>query len=295
MAEIEDLRTFVAVAGARSFAGAARRLGLSAALVGRRVQALEERHGAKLIERTTRQHRLTPVGEAVLAKAREVIEALDELAEIARPDQARPHGRVRMAAPTTLGITALAPALAALAGRHPGLTVEMALSDRRVDLVAEGFDLAVRVGELPSSGLVARRVGTYRFAVCASPAHLERHGAPLAPRDLPGRPCVLNLNLVPRDRWPFRGPDGEPFSVEVGGQLEIDNGEALRAAALAGAGVIYAPRDLVAADLAQGRLVEVLAGWGTLTLPIHALHPSRRFVPRRVGAVIEAVAGALRA
>ena len=294
MSDLAELRTFVVAARSGSFAEAGRRLGLTPALVGRRIQAFEARQGAKLIERTTRSQRLTTLGAAVLTRAEAILDALDELNDLTRAE-AGLSGRVRVTAPTTLGITRLAALAATFCEANPEVTVEMNLSDRRADLIAGGFDLAVRVGELPSSTLIARRIGTYRFVCCASPAYLERFGTPDTPEALTRARCVLNLNLVPRNLWPFIGPDGQPLSVEVRGAVELDNGEALRAAALAGAGIIYAPETMVEAEIAAGRLVPVLTDWQTISLPIHTLHPSRDFVPRRVLALIEAFAAGLKA
>jgi DNA-binding transcriptional LysR family regulator len=294
MPDLLNLQTLIAAATSGSFAGAAKRLGISPAMVGRRIQALEQEYGVKLIERTTRTQRLTEVGSRFLVKANRIIDELEELNEISRPDAEAMSGRLRLSAPTTLGIKRLAPVMAELAERHPALSVELNLSDRNVDLVAEGYDLAIRIGELKPSSLIARRVGSYHFVCCASPAYLDRFSVPEKPEDLRLGRCILNLNLVPRDEWPFETEAGESFTVGVRGNIEIDNGEALRTAALAGAGVIYVPVDLVAEDIADGRLVEVLAGWRKLVLPIHAIHPSRRFVPGRIGAIIDAIARGLR-
>ena len=293
MSELTELQTFVAAAQTGSFAAAARRLGVTPALVGRRIQSLEDRHGARLIERTTRAQRLTALGETFLAKAVEITEAMDELSDLTDP-KAPLSGRIRMTAPTTLGITALAAIVARFAAAHPNVTVELNLNDRRVDLITGGFDLAVRIGDLTASTLIARRVGTYRFAVCGAPIFLAGRGVPKVPDDLKTARCILNLNLVPRNLWPFHDQNGAAHQIEVSGGVEIDNGEAMRAAALAGAGLIYAPLPLVADDLAQGRLVQVLAGWPTITLPIHTLHPSRRFVPRRVSSLVQAIADGLK-
>jgi DNA-binding transcriptional LysR family regulator len=294
MADLSDLETFIAAAGTGSFAETARRMSISPAMVGRRIQGLEERYGAKLIERTTRSHRLTALGGQFLEKATQIIESVGELAELARPADSQLSGRIRLTAPTTLGIKHLARIISLMSARHPDVIIEMSLSDRSVDLITGGFDLAVRIGELQSTSLIARRVGTYRFVCCASPDYLKRHGTPQTPYELDRARCVLNLNLVPRSRWPFQDENGAPFTVEVSGNVEIDNGEAQRSAALAGAGIIFSPRDLVEDDLKQGTLVEVLQQWNTFTLPIHTVHPSRRFVPRRVSALIEAVAEGLR-
>jgi DNA-binding transcriptional LysR family regulator len=293
MSALADLETFVAVALSGSFAAAARRLAVSPAMIGRRIQALEERYGAKLIERTTRSLRLTMLGQDFLIRARQIIESFEELGELTRPDNVELSGRIRLTAPTTLGIKHLAGIIARMSANHPAMSLEMNLNDRTVDMITDGFDLAVRIGNLPSSAMIARRVGTYHFVCCAAPDYLERHGTPQSPHDLVRARCILNLNLVPRNRWPFHDDEGHPFSVDVQGSIEIDNGEALRAAALAGAGIIYSPLDLVSDDLRQGSLVQILTGWQTMTLPIHTLHPSRRLVPRRVRALIDAIAEGL--
>lgn len=293
MADLTEIKTFIAVAQSGSFATAARRLSLSPAMVGRRIQSLEERYNAKLIERTTRSLRLTVTGAAFLERAIAIIESVDELSELTRPEVLELTGRIRVSGPTTLGIKHLARIIAKMSAHHPAIAIELNLSDRNVDLIASGFDLAVRIGELPSSSMIAKRVGTYRFVCCASPDFLKRNGTPQTPQQLVETQCVLNLNLVPRNRWPFRDANNAPFTVEVHGNIEIDNGEALRAAALAGAGIIYSPRDLVADDLKAGTLVQVLQSWRTLDLPIHTVHPTRRLVPRRVNALIDAIAEGL--
>jgi DNA-binding transcriptional LysR family regulator len=294
MTDLANLETFVTAVRSGSFAAAARQLGLSPAMVGRRIQALEEQHGARLIERTTRAQRLTELGESFFAQAQTVLEAAAELEELTRSDPGRLRGRIRMSGPTTLGIKRLAPIVAEFCAARPEVTVEISLSDRRVDLVAEGFDLAVRVGELQPSGMVARRVGTYRFVVCAAPSYLGAHGEPRTPDELQQARCILNLNITPRNQWPFIGPGGGIVTALVEGGLQIDNGEALRAAAVRGAGLAYMPVDLVEEDLAAGTLVAVLTHWQTPTLPIHTLHPSRRLVPRRVSALIEAISAGMK-
>jgi DNA-binding transcriptional LysR family regulator len=294
MTNLTNIETFVVAARAGSFAGAARQLAVTPALVGRRIQALEQHYGARLIERTTRAQQLTELGETFLARAETVIEAAGELEELTGTAPGQLRGRVRISGPTTLGITRLAPIVARFCEAHPGVTVEMQLNDRRADLIGDGFDLAVRIGNLQPSGLIARRVGTYGFVVCAAPSFLVEHKAPQRPSELTGARCVLNLNIVPRNQWVFLGPDGgETIVAEVSGQLQIDNGEALRAAALAGAGIVYIPLELVAGDIAKGRLTPILERWQTLSLPIHVLHPSRRFLPSRVAALIEALARGL--
>lgn len=287
MAELDELRTFITAARIGSFAKAARQLNLSPAMVGRRIQGLEQRYGATLIERTTRSQRLTEAGQEFLIRAEAVLEATEALGEWSHGGAL--SGRLRLSAPTTLGIRRLPSIIAQFTASNPGVIFEVSLVNRRVDLVAEGYDLAVRIGDLPSSSMVAKRIGIYRFACCAAPEFLARHGTPLHPTDLQRSRCILNLNIVPRNRWSFIGADGETVTVEVAGAFEIDNDEAQRMLALDGAGVVYLPLDLVEADLAEGRLVRILADWQLPTMPIHTLHPTRHLVPRRVSAFIAAL------
>lgn len=287
MADLDALRTFITAARIGSFAKAGRQLNLSPAMVGRRIQGLEQLYGATLIERTTRSQRLTEAGHQFLLRAETVIEAAEALGDWGEGGALT--GRLRLSAPTTLGIRRLSAVVAGFAATHPGLIFEMSLSNRRVDLVAEGFDLAVRIGDLPSSSLIARRIGTYRFVCCAAPDFLVRHGVPQHPSELTRCRCVLNLNIVPRNRWSFIDATGEGTTVEVAGGFEVDNDEAQRMLAIDGAGAVYLPRDLVEDDIAEGRLVPLLTTWALPTMPIHIVQPSRKLVPRRVTALIAAL------
>jgi len=195
MAELDELRTFLAAARTGSFAKAARQLNLSPAMVGRRIQTLEHRYGATLIERTTRNQRLTEAGLEFLTRAEAVIETTKALGEWSYGGAL--SGRLRLTAPSGLGISRLPPIIARFTASHPGVVFEMSLVNRRVDLVAEGFDVAVRIGDLPSSSMVARRIGTYRFVCCASPDFLTRHGTArrAAP---PNRPAARALHPQPK-------------------------------------------------------------------------------------------------
>ena len=293
MSDIPELETFVCVAHAGSFAAAARRLGLSPAMVGRRIQALEDRYGVRLVERTTRSLRLTDQGQEFLAQAKRILDGVEALADIGQTKTAL-KGRVRLSAPTTLGTKKLATIIARLIEAAPMLTVEMSLSDRKVALISESSDFAIRVGNLQPSGLVARRIGTYRFVCCAAPDFLSRHRVPATPADLLGLPCILNLNLQPRDQWHFLDSSDQSVVAEVKGAIELDYDEAQRMAALSGAGIAQVPLDLVDEDLSEGTLIEVLGSWKQPQLPIHAVYPSRRYVPQRVTALIGAIREGLR-
>lgn len=292
MVDLESLETFATAVRTGSFAAAARVLGLTPAMVGRRIQALETSYGARLIERTTRAQRLTESGEAFLARAEAVLDAARELDESMRSAPGLLEGRIRMTGPATLGVFSLSAIAARFQAAHPAVTVEMILSDRRMDLISEGFDFAVRVGELQNSAMIARQVGTYRLVLCTTPAFIAAHGMPHSPAELATARCLINLNMSPRNRWPFI-KDGKREVAEVTGGLQIDNGEALRAALLTDAGIAYMPLELVQGDLAAGRLVRLLPDWQTMTLPIQIVHPSRR-VTRRVAVLMETLAAELR-
>ncbi|MEO3999906.1 LysR family transcriptional regulator [Mesorhizobium sp. CAU 1732] len=292
MTDFDNLRTFAAAVRLGSFAAAARHLNLSPAMVGRRIQSLEERYHLKLIERSTRSQHLTDQGRAFLARAEAVLEAAEALAESGDGDGL--SGRIRITAPVMFGITRLTSILADFDAKHPDVTLEVSLTNRRVDLIREGFDLAIRIGELPDSTLVARRLGTYRFVCCSSPDFIGQNGDLSHPSQLTRVRCLRHLDLVPRDRWPFIGPHGEKLVVEIGDGIEIDFDEAQRKLALAGAGVAYLPLDLVEQDLGEGNLVAMFPGWTMPSMPIHSVQPSTGFMPRRVRELVEAVAMNLR-
>ena len=284
MADIDSLETFAAAVRTGSFAGAARVLGITPAMVGRRIQGLEARFGVRLIERTTRAQRLTEAGERFLVHAQTVLDAVSDLDESMRAAPGQLEGRIRMTGPATLGTYRLAAIVGRFCEANPAVTVEMVLSDRRADLIAEGFDFAVRIGELQNSSMIGQAIGTYRLVLVATPGYVDRHGAPSSPAELGSARCLINLNMSPRNRWPFmRG--GTREVAEVAGGLQIDNGEALRAATLEGAGISYLPLDLVQDDIATGALIRLLPEWQTLTLPINLLYPTRR-TPRRVSALM---------
>ena len=292
MPDFAELETFVATARLGSFAAAAQQVGVSSTMVARRIQNLETRYGARLLERTTRAQTLTMFGAQFLEQSIRILEELAVLDELSSPT-ALLKGALRISAPTTLGVTTLGPVLAEFALAHPGLSVEMSLSNRRVDLVAEGYDLAIRIGELPSSTLVSRRIGTYRLICCAAPSWLAVHGQPSSPMDLAKGGCIVNSNFNPPDVWHFVDAAGGDIAAGISGSLQLDSDEAQRSIAKQGGGIAYLPVDLVRSDLQDGSLVQLLKEFGTESMPIHAIYPSRRLLPKRVVAAIDAIAEAL--
>ena len=192
-------------------------------------------------------------------------------------------------------VATIGPAIAEFAKAHPALSVELSLSNRRVDLVSEGYDLAIRVGDLPSSALVSRRIGTCRLTCCAAPSWLATHHAPATPLDLANGGCIINSNFNPADVWRFMDAGGNAIVAKVAGNLQMDSDVAQRSVAKQGGGIAYLPLDLVRTDIADGSLVQLLKDFGTDSMPIHALYPSRRQLPKRVSGAIEAITTSLRA
>jgi DNA-binding transcriptional LysR family regulator len=287
MSDFEGLRTFVTAANSGSFTAAARVLGITPAMVGRRIRMLEQQYGMRFIERTTRAQHITEAGQTFLVKAEAVLDAAAELDGAMGAPQGRLAGRIRMTAPATLGVLKLAATVAHFQDTNPLVTVDMILSDRRLDLVAEGFDFAVRIGELQNSTLMKRPIGTYRLILIAAPDYIARHGAPSKPEDLLNARCLINLNMMPRNHWQFVR-EGQTEAAVVEGGLRTDSAEALRVAALEGAGIAYLPLHMVQHDIVDGRLLPVMQEWEMIKQPINFVYPSRH-QPSRVTALMKAI------
>lgn len=286
------LETFVAVVEGASFTRAAERLGASPGAVSRRVAALEERLGLRLLNRTTRQISLTEAGEQYYRDLRGILQALAEAEDRITHLSSAPAGTLRVAAPLSFAVRALAPLLPAFLQRYPGLRLTMDLDDRLIDILASGADLVLRIAPLADSTLVARRIAEVRRLVCAAPAYLAANGEPRVPADLVRHPCLHYSNVGLREEWTLIGPDG-PETVEVDGPLCANNGDLLRRAALAGMGVASLPDFIVAEDLEAGRLKALLPGYASRPLPLCALWPSRQFVPAKVRVFVDYLAEAL--
>jgi len=281
-----EMQTFAAVADAGSFVNAAEVLGLSKAAVSRHVADLETRLGVRLIHRTTRRLSLTEEGEVFLARSRELVAGVEAAeAELgARGGGAR--GLLRINAPVSFGITHLAPLWPEFQARYPEVRLDVELSDRIVDLLEEGYDLAIRIADLPSSTLVGRRLATTRMVLCASPEYLARHGVPREPGQLAGHAKISYSYWGGGNEWSFAGPGGE-VRARIDPRLMSNNGETCRAAALAHQGIIFQPGFLVGDDLAAGRLIELMPEYHALELGIYALYPTRKHVAPKVRAMID--------
>jgi DNA-binding transcriptional LysR family regulator len=288
MAGLQTFLAFAETAKRGSFAAAARELGLSASAVAKAVARLEDHLGLRLCHRTTRQVALTSDGHELYERCRRIVDEIEALRDDAAGARAEPSGTLRLSVPLTLGRAVVVPAVAALARRHPKLGVDIALSDRYVDLVKEGLDAALRIGHLPDSSLVAQRVGEQSLVVCGAPGYLAARGTPRTPADLDGHACLaFRVPSTGRLRpWQFHG-DGREWTFVPPASVAMDDGEALVVAAAEGLGLLQVPEYMAAAELRSGRLVEVLARYRSPPLPIAVVYPSTRRVTPRLRALIE--------
>lgn len=286
MDTIDGMRTFVASVEAGSFTAAAERLGLSKKLVSKYVGQLEDRLKTKLLYRTTRQLSLTEVGERYYARCLEVLERFDALEAGIKGGTAEISGELRVSAPASFGELYVQPLLIEFQAEHPGLSVNMQLSDRYVDLAEEGFDLAIRIGTLSYTSMIALRLARTELWVVAAPNYLDQAGRPFAPRDLRGHSCIRDTNLRSGAGWPFQ-IDGISRKVPVESTFAVNSATASRGLALAGKGMALCPDYAVAGDLASGRLERVLADYPSLQLDIHAVYLDARYMPPRVRAFID--------
>lgn len=280
------MRAFVGVVEAGSFVRAAEALGVSKAAVSRQVAELEARLGVRLLQRTTRRLSLTDEGQRFVERCRELLASVDEAEAEVTAASGEARGLLRVNAPLTFGVLHLAPLWGGFLERNPLLRIEVTLLDRIVDLVEEGYDVAVRIAALPSSTLVSRRLASTRMVACAAPAYLARHGAPLHPAELARHATFSYAYLSTGDEWRFACGE-ESFAARIRPRMHANNGDTCRAAALAGQGIVLQPDFLVGEDLRAGRLVEVMPHWRSVELGIYAVYPSRKHLPAKVRRLVD--------
>lgn len=286
---------FAAVVEAGSFTRAAAALGMTPSAVSKAVGRLEARLGARLLNRTTRRLGLTEAGQSFHDRCLRILAEAEEAERAVSALQRAPHGTLRVNAPVIFGMEYLAGVLPDFMARYPEVTVELSLNDRYVDLVEEGYDVAVRIGRLAPSSLMARKLCDSRHVVCAAPAYWARHGRPAHPAELARHPCLLYSYLSTGDEWRFDGPDG-PVGIRVSGPLRSNNGEVLRTAAVAGRGVALLPLFSCWRDLETGRLEPALTQYVSPPGGIYAVWPHDRRPLAKVRAFVDfLVAGLPRA
>lgn len=286
MDRLAGIPAFEGVVAAGSFAGAARALGLSVAAVSKQVRALEDRLGVRLLHRTTRQVRLTEAGQRFHERCQRILADLEDAEREVAERQATPRGRLRVSAPMSFGQRHIGPVVSEFLVRNPDVEIDLVLDDRFVDLLAEGFDVAVRVAELRDSSLVARRLCASRRVLCAAPGYLARHGTPATPDELAAHRCIGYAYMASGCDWPFQSRDGRRL-VRVHGPVMSNNGDVLRVLALDGCGIALLPTFLVADDVRDGRLREVLPDQLDGDPAVWVLQPTRRHVPLAVRAFVD--------
>lgn len=287
MDRFQSLAALVAVVEAGSLSAAARRLHVAKSVVSRRITELEAHLGVQLLRRTTRRLVLTDAGQEFHRRATEILAELAEAEHAAAEGQQALSGRVRLAAPLSFGLLHLNPALTAFAEQHPGVQLDVDLNDREMNLVEEGFDLAVRIGHMEDSSLVARPLAPIRALPCASPGYLARRGTPHHPRDLAGHDGLVYTNIPEAQQWRFMDAAGNTESVRVPVRLRANNGDLLLEAAAAGLGIVVTPTFIAYRAVLEGRLVPLLPGYHLPAVNAYAVYPSRRFLPRRVRTLVE--------
>ena len=294
MDRLQSMEAFVKVVEQGSFAGAANVLGLSRAMVSKHVAALEDRLGVRLLQRTTRRLNLTEVGRAYFDRSREILSQLAEAEETASALQSTPRGTLRINCSTGFGVRHLAPALAAFQTQYPELQVDLNLSDRLVDIVEDGFDLVIRIGNLQDSSLIARRLAPSRMVLCASPAYLAAHGTPAHPDELPGHNFLSYAYASTRDDLTLTHADGRKVTTRLSGNLIANNGDALLAASLAGQGIVVLPTFFVGSEIAEGALKVLLPEWRPPQLTVHAVYPVNRHLAAKVRLFVDFLADRFR-
>ena len=292
--KFEELRTFIAVADCHSFVAAADQLGIVKSAVSRRVRELEERLGVQLIARTTRRLHLTEGGVAFYERALALLAGLHEAEDLAAQGASAISGRLRVSGPMSFGIHCLTGAIGTFLEQHTAVTIDLELDDRLVDIVQERFDLAVRIGRLADSSLIARRITSIRHAVCASPDYLRRYGIPKTPDALSTHQCLHYGNAPDPSLWWFGYSEpAVPYTVEVPGRLSINNGDALREAAIAGRGIVRLPTFIVHRAVVSGELAVILAEHEAPAVGLYAVFAGTRHLPARTRSLIEHLAAYL--
>jgi DNA-binding transcriptional LysR family regulator len=255
-------------------------------MVSKYVGVLEDHLGTRLLNRTTRRLSLTESGQVYYERCLQIIADVAEAEQAAGQLTAVPRGTLKIAMPVSYGTIKIGPLITEYVRQYPEVRLDLALADRKVDLIEEGYDLAIRIGSLPESGLIARKLAVDRTAICAAPAYLKQHGAPQKPEDLRRHACLNYTYASSGDEWYLKN-DSEAIVVPTSGPIRANNGDMLRLAALSGGGIIWQPRFIVEDDLRSGRLVEVLTNYSTAELGIYAIYPSRKHLSAKVRTFVD--------
>jgi DNA-binding transcriptional LysR family regulator len=282
-----EMATFVRVVEAKGFSAAAPALGLTPSAVSKLVTRLETRLGVRLLQRTTRAIHLTAEGEAFFEAARRIVGEIETLESRLTENRGTPNGLLRVTTSLAFATHQLAPVVSEFLDRYPRLELELLPTDRVIDMVEEGVDIALRIGRLADTSFMARKIGEDKRLICASPAYLARHGAPRTPRDLMRHKCIVSRDRPYLNRWAFRTGDAVE-EIEVSGPLMVNEGEAQMQLALQGVGIVRLTRLTVAQAIREGTLVSLLETQSAdAPVPIHAVYPHRRHLAPKVPAFVD--------
>jgi DNA-binding transcriptional LysR family regulator len=290
MDTLTRMRALVDVVEAEGFSAAGRKIGRSKALLSKYVRELEDDIGALLLNRTTRQFSLTEAGHTYYKRASEIIKEIDSLQETVRETSGDVRGRIKMSAPRTLADSNFGQSFIDFAAAHPDIILDIRLDDRFVDLVEEGFDLAVRISRMDDSSLIAKRLSPFGLVLCASPQLIEKTGLPKTPQELAHLPCVVDTNNRSLANWAFEDAASNSFSVAVKSRLEVNSPFSAKRAALAGIGFAFMPDFVAAQEIKNGRLIQVLPEFIKNGGGIYAVYPHRRYLPAKVRVLVDYLA-----
>jgi DNA-binding transcriptional LysR family regulator len=291
MDTLTSMKVFAAVVETGSFAAASDRLDMSRAMTSKYVAHLEEHLGTRLLQRTTRKLTLTESGATYYERCVQILADISEAEEGALHLTEAPRGTLRLTVPVSFGILHMGPVISDYMKQYPDVKVDLLVTDRRVDLLEEGLDMAIRIGSLSESGLVAKKFASDRVVICGSPEYLQRLGTPKTPAELAQHNCLTYSLSATGDEWKMEGPDGQ-HTVKVSGSLRATNGDLVKLAALGGVGLMRQPLFICGEDLRAGRLVEVLPEYRSDSMGIYAVYPSRKHLSAKVRTFVDFVAGA---
>lgn len=282
MGKFADLEAFTAVVESGTFSAAGERLGIAKSVVSRRISQLESRLGSRLMNRTTRRLALTDAGRSFYQRATQILADLDDAEQSVTQETAELRGALKLAAPLSFGLLHLTRAITDFLNEHPAIELSLDLNDRNINLVEDGFDMAVRIGELKDSTLVARRLGISQHVTCASSAYLQQHGEPVHPDDLRQHVGLQYSNVTYKQQWGYVNPEGKTVFGQPQIRIRSNNGDALAAAALAGLGITAGPTFILGSYIKDGSLVALLNEYQRPATGIHAVYPPGRLIPKRV-------------
>lgn len=290
MNKLLQMQVLVEVIHSGSFVSAADALGMSKAAISRHVADLESRLGVRLLQRTTRTLSITEEGQIFFNRCKDILQAVTEAEDEITAQTRSASGLLRISAPVTFGVRNLAPLWGAFRRLHPKVSLDITLADRHVDLIEEGYDIAIRIGQLANSSLVCKKLSTTRMILCASPDYLQKRGVPKHPYELTEHEILAYSYWFTGDEWSFEGPMGS-VSVRTRPSLTSNSGDTCRAAALDGQGIIFQPDFMVDSDLSEGTLVALMPDYKAVELGIYAIYPTRKHISAKVRALIDFLSG----